>query len=310
MTGSYRLYGCLVRSALPLVAPHAEPGWTGDRRIKLSCRPHRHDEDRNGTVIAEVGSPAAFSVSRQDGDHFIRFSDVAGFHVGRDDDVTAYLPEGTSEGLAAVLFTGTVMSFMLAQHDPVLHASAVRVRGRTVALVASSGGGKSTTAAALCERGAELVTDDVLRVSVGGAQVLCHPGPAEIRLRPNALRYLPALSADSAPSTADGRVSYRRSPVAEPVPLDTIVYLRLSRETEGLRYRPLSPADAVVTLLRIPRVLGIRDPGMLTSQLDQLAAVCDATPMYEVTLPWGDLHRDDHLDELAALVEDGFHGSQ
>jgi hypothetical protein len=75
--------------------------------------------------------------------------------IGADaDDVTALL--------VATALPATV--WMLG--DFVLHAAAVRLPGheRAVAFASSSGGGKSATAAALVERGADLVADDTVRI--------------------------------------------------------------------------------------------------------------------------------------------------
>src|SRR5439155_24182481 len=55
-----------------------------------------------------------------------------------------------------------------------------------ISFVGAPGMGKSTLAALLCASGADLVTDDVLRLSPDGAALRCCFGPAEIRLRSNA----------------------------------------------------------------------------------------------------------------------------
>jgi len=66
----------------------------------------------------------------------------------------------------------------------ILHASAVTIGGRAIAVVGASGVGKSSLAARLVLAGARLMTDDVLALSAGGSRVCAHPGPGLLALRP------------------------------------------------------------------------------------------------------------------------------
>ena len=99
--------------------------------------------------------------------------------------------------------------------------------GVAVAVVAPSGGGKSTTAAALRARGAGWMTDDALALELARGQVLAHPGP---------------LWAGDAGPVAE---SFEGAPPG-PLPLGSVVLLR--REVAGGEVR-LTVADAPVRLL-------------------------------------------------------------
>jgi hypothetical protein len=69
-----------------------------------------------------------------------------------------------------------------------LHASVLESNGRAFAMIGHKGVGKSTTAAALLEAGARLISDDVAVVHQSDAgQFTVYPGYAGIRLLPNAL---------------------------------------------------------------------------------------------------------------------------
>jgi hypothetical protein len=65
-----------------------------------------------------------------------------------------------------------------------MHASAVRVGDRAVAVLADSGFGKTSIAARLVLHGGGFITDDVMALSDDGDRVLAHPGPAILALRP------------------------------------------------------------------------------------------------------------------------------
>ncbi len=66
----------------------------------------------------------------------------------------------------------------------VMHASAVRIGDRAVAIAAETGRGKTSLAARLVLRGAGFITDDVLALSYRGEEILAHPGAGIIALRP------------------------------------------------------------------------------------------------------------------------------
>jgi hypothetical protein len=74
----------------------------------------------------------------------------------------------------------------------VLHGSCVEIAARAVVLVGRSGAGKSTVAACLHKRGHALISDGmtVLRQGARGAAFEALPGIPELKLWPDALRYL------------------------------------------------------------------------------------------------------------------------
>ena len=49
----------------------------------------------------------------------------------------------------------------------------------------------------------------------------------------------------------------------------------------------LAPAEAVSLLLAMPRIEGWRDGERVARLFEQSAAVADAVPVLEVTIPWG-----------------------
>jgi hypothetical protein len=79
----------------------------------------------------------------------------------------------------------TVAALLLAWRGAVpLHASAVAVDGRAIALAGLSGTGKSSLAAALAAEGAALVSDDLSVLTRVGGQPRLVPGRPAIRLLP------------------------------------------------------------------------------------------------------------------------------
>lgn len=66
----------------------------------------------------------------------------------------------------------------------VFHASAVRIGDRAIAVIAASGGGKTSLAVQLILQGAGFITDDVLAVDRRDEQIRAHPGASIVALRP------------------------------------------------------------------------------------------------------------------------------
>jgi hypothetical protein len=83
------------------------------------------------------------------------------------------------------------VSLTLLGEEP-LHATVVDLGDRTVGLLGPSGAGKSTLAAYLIGQGADLVTDDMLRLELRDDGARVHAGPYRLKLMPEtAERLLP-----------------------------------------------------------------------------------------------------------------------
>jgi hypothetical protein len=298
MTHTYRAHGLHIASDIPLPMP---PG-KGTPNLTL-CR----GEDREipherppGERLAEVARPdrTIFYTLSRGSRTVLRYPALCDF----DGDpaferITVHKHPGTDEALLPVLIAGAVVAVHLMLHQAlVLHASAVETRGSAVAFVGSSGMGKSTLAAALCNLGCALLTDDVLHVESGTA----HPGGTENRLRDNARQ----LATGETYETADGRLAQRQDTLASgPLPLAACVVPRPSREVTHVTLRRLGAAEALLRLSRYPRVLGWRDPASMAATFQALADLVERVPVLEATIPWGPPFEDGVLDDLLAALQ-------
>ncbi len=87
-----------------------------------------------------------------------------------------------------VLLDSVLFTVGLLRGKDAVHAGAVATASGAVAILAGSGGGKSTLLSELLRRGHELVTDDILFLQSTGTEVIAWPGPP--------LLTLPAARAD------------------------------------------------------------------------------------------------------------------
>lgn len=112
------------------------------------------------------------------------YSDGVRFAVERrGSEVWADWPDNSTFEDACTYLLGPVMGFVLRLHGVVcLHASAVAIGDRAIALVGLPGAGKSTTAAAFACGGYPVLSDDVVALGDQGARFFVQPGYPRVNL--------------------------------------------------------------------------------------------------------------------------------
>lgn len=297
VTETVLLYGLRIESELPLHQHRPLPaGEVVDVRIRVGDPGAATAEPPPGRLLLDLHTDRAlYSASElAGGGYLMRFYGTCDFAIDATcSAVTLHLVPGADPELAAVLAAGTLLSFLLAlRGHPVLHASAVQVGEQAVGFVGASGMGKSTMATLMCAAGAQLITDDVLRLDLDGTGApRCHLGATELRLR-KAAGALAERFADRPAQrlTSDARDALRMPPATRlDLPLTALVvplpdHSGERRQAEIVR---MAPTEALLTLLRFPRVLGWSDPQVLARQFQQLGDIVERVPIYWARLPWG-----------------------
>ncbi len=310
MPHTYHAYGLLITSDIELPLPPAPAVGEPDLVLRRGPdRPVPHERPA-GRRLAEVRRPdltVFYTLGRDDDHAVLRYPGLCDF-VGdpRLSRVTAHLHPGADAGLLPVLISGALLAVhLMLHHELVLHASAVRVGGRAVAFVGSSGMGKSTLAAALCERGYGLVSDDLLRVDhADGGAMLVHPGGTENRLRPSARELADAAPPSSVHETADGRLALRpRDLAGGPLLLAACVVPRPSKDVTEVAARRLGASEALLRLSRYPRVLGWSDAASMATAFQSLGDLVERVPIFEAVIPWGPPFADGALEGLLDAIE-------
>jgi hypothetical protein len=191
---------------------------------------------------------------------------------------------------------GPILAFALRLRGALaLHASAVEVGGRAIALVGPHGAGKSTVAAALARLGHAVVTDDVLRLRRVDSEWLAEPFAGVLRLWPESAR-LVLGSSDTLPRITpswDKRAlaigAHGTRPCEQIVPLAGIVFLdprepgcaapRLVPTTERDALLRLATNSSAAHLLdRRHRAVEFIQLGALVRDIPALAAVARQDP--------------------------------
>jgi hypothetical protein len=304
-TDVHLLYGLRVQSDVPLyqhrpvsdaIEPDVRIGW-GEPLPLTEERPP-------GRVLAhlETDRPYYTFTVAGTGEHVLRFYRTCDFVIDANLRVARmHVVDGADPEVAGVLAAGALLSYILTMRgEVVLHASAVQIGDAALAFVGRSGMGKSTMAALTCSSGASLITDDVLRVEFGDQNVTCRLGATELRLR-KAAAELAERFPDRPPSrlTGDARDALRMVESNDDgLPLAAIVVPFPDRARTDVDVVRVPAMDAVIALLRFPRLLGWSDAAVLDQQFRDIADLVERVPVFQAYVPWGP----PFADELGAEI--------
>lgn len=311
----YRLFGLVAETdrSLPDLPRDAEAGapdvriWLG--RVPAEAFPPLPEEPwyRSPRLAADE-APTVRVWRRADGGFRLRYADGCAYRVDAAGTAVActWPPHFTVEDAATYLL-GPVFGLLLRLRGvPALHAGAVAVGGRALAVCGPPRAGKSTTAAALAARGHALVADDVLALPLRGGRVQAQPAYPHLRLWPDVVAPLFGPGAELPPLTPNWDKRLLRLDAAfrrDPLPLGA-VYLLATREAgaDAPRLEPLSGAQAVLALAPNAYVGWFPGREAQARELARMGQVARTVPVVRA-VPHADPAR---LDALCALLEADF----
>jgi len=235
----------------------------------------------------------------------IAFDDTGVFEVHPSDREVVWYP-GPLPTAAAVRadILGRVMA--LAAHADghlTLHAGAVSVGGRAIALVGPKHAGKSTLALALVRKGARLLTDDALVVRLRGGTAWVAPGVQRIRLWEDTARALGTLvsgsgDAKSMASLAPNELETASMSLAACYVLASVNPNGGNGNGAPIQRERMSSVHAALACVRFSKLGPLGGGAVGTAVLDRAGSLTNAVPMF-VAAVRPDLAR---LDEVAERV--------
>ena len=318
----YRAYGLTIACDTPISAPRIEHTGLQEYDIVLSLGPKTdwvrkarrlpsHMEHPKSAEIERDNSPFTLT-SYGAGEFFeLAYGHEALFFVdGAAERIWGTcLPPFTNEDVATYLL-GPVMGFVLRRRSILaLHASAVCIGGRAVALCGESQAGKSTTAAAFALRGIPVLCEDIAPLTEEHGRFQVEPGYPRVCLWPDAVEKLFGAP-DALP---------RLTPSWEKffLPLDGgnakfeeqrrvlgAVYLFASRvaEANAPRIETMSAREALLELVQNTYMNWLLDRKQRAAEFDALSKLVTQVPVRRI-VPHVDPGRIGALCEL--IVADG-----
>jgi len=223
-----------------------------------------------------------------------RFENIGEFQLPADGSfIQAFLdPEAPAWAVDFVLCRGVIPRLLHLRGITCLHAGAVAIEDRVVAFCGPSGSGKSTLAAALAARGYPVITDDVLplRASSSGV-ILAGPGLPDIRVHPATAVRIGIADRVTLPVSGQTKSVWRpESFVTTALPLAGIYMLewRGPAFLKSAGAVPLSPSDALLSLLYNSFWLDPAETGALATDLTRIAQVVRGVPISRLSFEIGE----------------------
>ena len=208
MPSFYSAFGLSLRANRPVpgLIPHSVPS-RADIQIWLDPTPWAPEVDDLPADLWYVSkgrdqyAPALRAWRLGGGAYFrLLYGDGTQFLVDRKGtEIWATWPDSSTLDDAATYLLGPVLGFVLRLRGiTCLHASAVAVGDRAIALVGPANAGKSTTAAAFSRMGFPVLADDIVALSESDEILRVQPAYPQLRLWPESAALLYG-SADALP---------------------------------------------------------------------------------------------------------------
>ncbi len=176
-----------------------------------------------------------------------------------------------------------------------LHASVISINGKAIAIIGPSTAGKSTTAAALAQRGFSVLTEDITALKYDGSRFWVQPGYPRLRLWSNSLNALGCSVEDLSKVSMYAEKRYLDLNInsgkqwhfqKEPLPLSQI-YLLDKRDSALIKPQTfsLSPGEALGELAANIFKKTMLDKQRLASNFQQLSQLVQMIPIQRLERP-------------------------
>jgi hypothetical protein len=298
---THTAFGLTIRSNLPVpgLPVFEDSGRTADLRLHLGLSAHAdsgvayktEELTYESSYTDKSGNPALRIWKSADGRYLrLAYHDGMQFWLERAGrEIWATWPAASTLEDASSYLLGPVLGVLLRLRGVTcLHASAVALDGRAVALVGAEGAGKSTTAAAFAQQGCGVLSDDVVALTESESRFMVEPAYPHICLWPDSVAALYG-SADALPRFSTGWEKHRlflgdtkRRFEDRPLPLGAIYLLAGRRSGPAPSVQPVRPRAALVSLVAGTFANKILDRKLRQREFEVLSRLVATVPVRRV----------------------------
>ena len=205
------VYGLVIESELPFTSVHDAAGDEGPADIAILAGRPDYFEALASRESGDQEDWLEYAVL-DDGRVYMRSNEVFEATISADGRtaICRKLSDVEQRAFEANLLNFVVSASLTLQGEETLHATVLDMGGHAVGLLGQSGAGKSTLAAYLISRGADLLTDDMLRVAFAEGAMLAYPGPYRLKLLDGpGTSFLPDAVTDGHFNALSGKIMVR-----------------------------------------------------------------------------------------------------
>lgn len=235
---------------------------------------------------ARDGDAVALRVGR-DGDELVaEWLGTATLRVRRDGSDVRFVPMPDAALIAVDKLRRGTVRLLLRQVEGKLglHGASVATKDGAVVIVGASGDGKSTLAAALCARGAELLADDATAIDRTDDSWVVPPFE-DTHWLDAAARERIGLHGEGETDASPEKVAVPASRVARaPSPARSVIVLSFS-SIDSPRLVLLNGVDAMAALVPLVMRLVVDDPVVQRRELDTLAELITSVQVLRLERP-------------------------
>lgn len=323
MTFAYSVFGLSIQSNIPvpgLPVSESSPN-SMDIQLFLGFPPRANTEISSEPEVLshtspfqdDLGEPVVRAWNIDQGAFFhLVYSDGPEFWLDRERKrVWALWPDTSSLEDAACYLLGPVLGVLLRYRGVTcLHASAIAVNDCAVAFVGPAGIGKSTTAAALAQRGYAVLSDDIVALEEKQGVFYVQPAYPHVCLWPESVKLIYG-SADALPRFIPNWEKRRMTLEGDEIRFEKRalplggVYILDERSVTTPFMEPLTTQGAFVSLVANTYATDFLDREMRAKEFGVLSRLVSSVPIHRLYARQEPLPLNGFCDSLCKQFGDG-----
>ncbi len=273
------------RSDISVVWPDVSDKYPGLDEATAIYRSHYHPAE---------GGEKPFALFKTEEGFVVRWNDICDFEISGDGSRIVCHPwQNVPWGEVNPFIQGRMLPLALNFQGAVtLHGAAVEVDGGVVALLGTSGTGKSTLSASFHALGYTLVADDLVAVWQDGDEPTVEWGPNHVRLDEHSINFITSQLSEPLKAEPDydkTRVTLRQplADVSDGAPLRTIYLLERveAGELEGPEIVELSSVNALPAIMHGISNNSILEKKRLAEQFGLITQMLNRVPVKRLRYP-------------------------